>query len=367
MSESPLVTVTVCARDGAHWVEDCLDAIFAQTHRPLEIIAVNDGSNDSTGLLMDQWQQSKTNTDVAISIIHQDAIGLSAGRMAALNQAQGEWVAITDIDVRPEQDWIEHLLKANVPVGEERIVAVTGRTIFQTHTDLVSRFRAIEIASKYRSRPRRTSLANGPCSMFHRQTLLDVGGFDPEWYHAEDMEVSLRLLNAGGSIVYAPDALVSHVPEVGVRRFLRKRRRDARAHVRIVRHHPSRQRTGPGFDFIGSASIALSIFPITLLMLASVIPLFLELPLNQPLQEMWQTQLALGGLMLGVLVELMFWRGPLGVITRSMKNDGGKSGLLLAISVRILILRWSIALWQGLILGCIDAIFARNGHKRLFR
>jgi len=367
MSESPLVTVTVCARDGAHWVEDCLDAIFSQTHRPLEIIAVNDGSKDSTGLLMDQWQQSKTNTDVSISIIHQDAIGLSAGRMAALNQAQGEWVAITDIDVRPEQDWIEHLLKANVPVGGERIVAVTGRTIFQTHTDLVSRFRAIEIASKYRSRPRRTSLANGPCSMFHRQALLDVGGFDPNWYHAEDMEVSLRLLNAGGSIVYAPDALVSHVPEVGVRRFLHKRRRDARAHMRIVRHHPSRQRTGPGFDFIGSASIALSIFPITLLMLASIIPLLLELPLNQPLQEMWQTQLALGGLMLGVLVELMFWRGPLGVITRSMKNDGEKSGLLLAISVRILILRWSIALWQGLILGCIDAIFARNGHKRLFR
>ncbi len=367
MSESPLVTVTVCARDGAHWVEDCLDAIFSQTHRPLEIIAVNDGSKDSTGLLMDQWQQSKTNTDVSISIIHQDAIGLSAGRMAALNQAQGEWVAITDIDVRPEQDWIEHLLKANVPVGGERIVAVTGRTIFQTHTDLVSRFRAIEIASKYRSRPRRTSLANGPCSMFHRQALLDVGGFDPNWYHAEDMEVSLRLLNAGGSIVYAPDALVSHVPEVGVRRFLHKRRRDARAHMRIVRHHPSRQRTGPGFDFIGSASIALSIFPITLLMLASIIPLLLELPLNQPLQEMWQTQLAFGGLMLGVLVELMFWRGPLGVITRSMKNDGGKSGLLLAISVRILILRWSIALWQGLILGCIDAIFARNGHKRLFR
>ena len=56
--------------------------------------------------------------------------------------------------------------------------------------------------------------------------------------------------------------------------------------------------------------------------------------------------------MLGVLIELMFWRGPLGVITRSIKKDGGRSGLFLAISVRILILRWSIALWQGLILGC---------------
>ena len=233
MTQSPLVTVTVCARDGAHWVEDCLDAIHAQTHRPLEIIAVNDGSKDSTGALMDQWKQSNADSEVSISILHQDALGLSAGRMNALGAAQGEWVAITDIDVRPEQDWIEHLLLANEPVGEETIVAVTGRTIFQTHTDIVSRFRAVEIASKYRSRPRRTSLANGPCSMFKRQALLDVGGFDPTWYHAEDMEVSLRLLNQGGSIVYAPDALVSHVPEVGVRRFLHKRRRDARAHVRI--------------------------------------------------------------------------------------------------------------------------------------
>ena len=102
-------------------------------------------------------------------------------------------------------------------------------------------------------------------------------------------------------------------------------------------------------------------------MILSLIPLLLELPVDQTLQDLWQTQLALGGLMLGVLIELMFWRGPLGIITRSMKKDGGKGGLFLAISVRILILRWSIALWQGLILGCIDAVFARNGHKRLFR
>lgn len=367
MTQSPLVTVTVCARDGAHWVEGCLDAIHGQTHRPLEIIAVNDGSKDSTGALMDQWKASNADSEVSISILHQDALGLSAGRMNALQAAQGEWVAITDIDVRPEQDWIEHLLIANEPIGEEKIVAITGRTIFQTHTDIVSRFRAVEIASKYRSRPRRTSLANGPCSMFKRQALVEVGGFDPAWYHAEDMEVSLRLLNQGGSIVYAPDALVSHVPEVGVRRFLHKRRRDARAHVRIVRHHPSRQRSGPGFDFIGSASITLSILPITLLMLLSLIPLLREWPIDGSMQNLWQTQLALGGLMLGVLVELLFWRGPLGVITRSIKKDGGRGGLFLAISVRILVLRWSIALWQGLTLGCLDAIFARNGHKRLFR
>ncbi len=51
MNEKPLVTVTVCARNGAHWVEDCLDAIHAQTHRPLEIIAVNDKLEESPELV----------------------------------------------------------------------------------------------------------------------------------------------------------------------------------------------------------------------------------------------------------------------------------------------------------------------------
>ena len=69
MKESTLVTVTVCARDGAHWVNDCLDAIHAQTHRPLEIIAVNDGSTDATGSTMDQWKRSNEASDVSISII----------------------------------------------------------------------------------------------------------------------------------------------------------------------------------------------------------------------------------------------------------------------------------------------------------
>ena len=102
-------------------------------------------------------------------------------------------------------------------------------------------------------------------------------------------------------------------------------------------------------------------------MLLSIIPLLLEWPIDNSLQELWQTQLALGGLMLGVLIELMFWRGPLGVITRSIKKNDGKRGILLALSVRILIIRWSIALWQGLLLGCMDALFAKRGHKRLFR
>ena len=89
-----------------------------------------------------------------------------------------------------------------------------------------------------------------------------MGGFNPEWYHAEDMEVSLLLIQAGGQIIYTPEAIVSHVPETEFSRFLKKRMRDARAHTRIVRKYPSKSRQGPGFDFIGSSWLILFLIPL---------------------------------------------------------------------------------------------------------
>ena len=246
-----LVSVTVCVRDGYDWISGCLEALRLQTYPAIEILIVNDGSSDDAETLLGEWNDPEGLNGNPIRVHSQDQLGLAAGRQWALKHAKGEWVAITDIDVRPEQDWITNLVAEIQPVSaEEHVVAVTGRTVFERAEDLVSRFRSVEIASKYRSRPLRTSLANGPCSMFHRESLLDVGGFDPEWYHAEDMEVSLRLIEAGGTIVYAPEALVRHVPETGINRFLNKRKRDARAHLRIVRHYPKGKRSGPGFDFL---------------------------------------------------------------------------------------------------------------------
>ena len=250
-----LVSIAVCVRNGVDWIDGCMESLVNQTHSPLEIILVDDGSTDGGKEKAEDW----SNHDL-VKVISQDALGLSAGRMAALEASSGEWFAITDIDVRPESDWIQRLLESSESREGENVVAVTGRTVFGRSDDVISRIRSIEIESKYRSRPRRTKLANGPCSMFDRQSLLNIGGFDPSWYHAEDMEVSLKLIVEGGTIVYTPEAVVNHVPETGLKRFLKKRKRDARAHVRIHRRYKR-----VGHDFIGSSWIVLSMLPLSIL------------------------------------------------------------------------------------------------------
>ena len=363
-----LVTITVCVRDGVQWIDGCLEALLNQSYRPLEIIAVDDGSSDQSCKALHKWHDPEGENGIPVRVMSQNALGLSAGRKLAVENAQGEWVAITDIDVRPERDWISNLVAESNPVSaNEKVVAVTGRTVFEQADDVVSRVRSVEVATKYRSRPRRTSLANGPCSMFERESLLEIGSFNPNWYHAEDMEVSLRLIAKGGVIVYAPDAVVYHVPETGSTRFLAKRRRDARAHVRIVRHFPRRKRLGPELDFIGSSTFVLTVFPLWMMVFVSGIPFLISF-LTQPAwswevaKTWWQTRLLLLSLALLLAHELVLWRGPLGVVNRGAIRSSPRRILIAIFKVRRLTFSWSIALWQGILLGLSDAIRGKNGH-----
>ncbi|MDP6863864.1 MAG: glycosyltransferase family A protein [Candidatus Poseidoniaceae archaeon] len=342
-----LVSITVCVRNGNNWIDDCMESLVNQTHSPLEIIIVDDGSNDGSTETVRKWGEEEL-----VTAITQEPLGLSAGRMAALEVARGEWVAITDIDVRPEPDWIEQLLLASPSQEDEEVVAVTGRTVFGQSNDVVSIIRSIEIQAKYRSRPRRTSLANGPCSMFNREKLLEVGGFDPSWYHAEDMEVSLRLIAEGGVIIYAPDAVVNHIPETGLTRFLSKRKRDSRAHVRIVRNYPARNRRGPGFDFIGSSWIILSLLPAWLSMIAGFVFLLKD---GFDIDNIKNEIITVSEPVWLFLPIMIWWLLSL----RTTLFIAAKKSPLKAPWIFV---AWSLALWQGIILGCLDALFGRNGH-----
>ena len=366
----PLVSITVCVRNGERWVNGCMEALLAQTWRPLEVIAVDDSSTDASGDLLQAFHDP--DEDVSVTVLKRPAEGLSAAREAARTAARGEWVAITDIDVRPMPDWISSLMIARQGLDDEDVVAVTGRTIFDEGDDLVSRLRSAEIERKYRSRPRRTSLANGPCSAFRADALEAVNGFDPSWYHAEDMEVSLRLIAAGGSIIFTPDAMVRHVPEEGRRRFVAKRRRDARAHVRIMRRWPRRSRKGMAFDFIGTSWLVLANLPLRLGTLASLLAGSIAVAAHGWDGNPSSTQASAFSIALVLLAitELTIWTATLGSVNRQAmaSSPAGRAvGWFFSrrsFGLRLLLLNWSWGLWTGLLLGALDAVTGRNGHRR---
>lgn len=76
----------------------CLGSIINQDYSDLEIILVNDGSTDHSGIICDQSQQ----LDERIIVIHKANGGLSSARNAGLEIASGDFISFVDSD-----DWVE--------------------------------------------------------------------------------------------------------------------------------------------------------------------------------------------------------------------------------------------------------------------
>lgn len=114
-----LISVIVPAYNVEAYLERCVESIIHQTYSELEIILVDDGSTDRTGILCDQIAQK----DDRIIVIHKENGGLSDARNAGLTIAGGEYISFIDSDDYIELDMYENMI-AEMIDREVSLVAV---------------------------------------------------------------------------------------------------------------------------------------------------------------------------------------------------------------------------------------------------
>ncbi|MCX7046149.1 MAG: glycosyltransferase family A protein, partial [Candidatus Sumerlaeota bacterium] len=105
----PLVSVVLPVYNGEAFVERALRSFLAQTWRPMELLIVNDGSQDRTAEVLAPWIE-KLNSDssqrVAVRYFEQENQGQPAATNRAIEEARGEFVALLDAD----DEWLpEHV------------------------------------------------------------------------------------------------------------------------------------------------------------------------------------------------------------------------------------------------------------------
>lgn len=88
------------------YVEQCIKSIAAQTVREIEIIPVDDGSPDNTGMILD----SMAAQDARIKVLHKKNGGVSAARNSALDIAIGEYIVFVDGDDYITSDYASYML-----------------------------------------------------------------------------------------------------------------------------------------------------------------------------------------------------------------------------------------------------------------
>jgi GT2 family glycosyltransferase len=232
---TPAVSVVVPTRDRPASLRSCLAALDAQTAPSFEIVVVDDGSADADAVA----------TVVAASsharVVRADGAGPAAARNRGAEAATAPVVCFTDDDCRPGPDWIRAMVSrldagADVVAGPTRNGRPTDRwaTAAQTVTNhLVSQS----------TDPATGTVGFAPTSNLALRTRVHrTLPFDESFPLAagEDRDWCDRLVASGGTIAFAPDAVVDHHQELGPRRFWRQQVRYGRGSQHLRRRSQGR-------------------------------------------------------------------------------------------------------------------------------
>lgn len=101
-----LISVIVPIYNIAADLPRCLDSILAQTHSHIEIIAINDGSTDESGAILDSYAEKYAN----IHAIQKENGGVTSARLRGVQEASGHWIGFVDGDDEIEPDMYQRLL-----------------------------------------------------------------------------------------------------------------------------------------------------------------------------------------------------------------------------------------------------------------
>ena len=124
---SPLVSVIVPVYNVRQYLRETLDSVVQQTYGNLEILVVDDGSDDGSGEICDAYAK-----DPRVRVIHQKNRGLSAARNCGLDRMSGEVVAFLDADDIFYPNMIQTLLAAMQRNNADIVVGGFDRRIFGT-------------------------------------------------------------------------------------------------------------------------------------------------------------------------------------------------------------------------------------------
>ena len=128
-SDNPLVSVIVPVYNAESYINKCIRSLTAQTYTNIEIIAINDGSKDISGAILEELALQ----DSRIRYMSQPNQGVCVTRNNGIDMAQGEYLLFVDGDDYVDPDYVENMIT----------------TALQNDSDLVISGYKIEDATKF--------------------------------------------------------------------------------------------------------------------------------------------------------------------------------------------------------------------------
>ena len=207
----PLISVIIPVYNVEPYLARCLDSVLSQTHTNLEVLIVDDGSTDNSGLICDEISKK----DGRVRVSHKASGGVSSARNAGMDAARGDWVAFVDADDWIEPDMLEKLLRAASENGAQMAgcgyvqYRPGGNRVKVTCPELDGFVRSADILEYY---IRENDFVRVWSLIYSRDMLESDGAgskirFNKELLLREDTPFVVEAMLVAGSFAYVPEAL----------------------------------------------------------------------------------------------------------------------------------------------------------------
>src|SRR5690554_6730418 len=113
------ISIIIPVYNVEEYLPRCIDSVLIQRNIQFEVVLVNDGSTDSSGLICDEYAQA----DNRVKVFHQLNSGVSSARNLGIENATGEWICFVDADDWIEPDSLEKILNINDNRESDFIIA----------------------------------------------------------------------------------------------------------------------------------------------------------------------------------------------------------------------------------------------------
>ena len=234
LPKPPVSVLIPCFNEGDTLAET-LSAALRLDWPDWEVIAINDGSSDGTGALLDAWQLDHPRLRVVQLASNQGkALALRAGALLARH----EWLVCIDGDALLDPQSVAWMLRHLQ--RRPRLAAVTGNPRIRNRTTWIGRLQVIEfgmiigLIKRAQSQLGGLFCVSGVIATFRRCALHEVGYWNPERL-TEDIDLTWRLQRAGWEVIYEPHALVWILMPETLVGLWRQRLRWAEGGVEVLR------------------------------------------------------------------------------------------------------------------------------------
>jgi len=298
--EIPGVSVLIPAHNEEMVIEHTLKSFFAMNFpkEKLEIIVIDDASSDRTAEILDRLAQEHRELRVLRIPPNEGGRGKGAALNRALPLAKHDLIAIYDADNQPEPSALRYL--ALQFTLDPKLGAALGKfRCLNRMKNILTRFINIEglsfqwIVQAGRWKLLKIATLPGTNFIARRDVLAEVGGWDEEAL-TEDVELSLRILEAGYLIKFVPYSVTWEQEPENLATWFRQRTRWARGNFYLMKKYLSSigqaknkalatemiYFLGLYYVFVGAITISALLF---LLCLAGI----LYLPVPGPYLEVW--------------------------------------------------------------------------------